>query len=375
MLRKLSISGYKALDSFEIEFMPLTLLMGANGTGKTSICEVLRGIREFVIDSQPLSKVFSPESLGANLGSESIHIVIKIAPSPDLELVYELVANYERSEFVVHEELLSTTGNRLVMIRRGVQAERFNPLGVVGLESRWRLGRGFSALANAPDDHVEIESTIFRDWLRNLLVARPSPLAMHKFSSRGQIGLEYHLSNFVSWHRAHALNDTSLARAVEGDISAVFPEIRSLSHRYLNEVADIFEANVLARSGGPLAGNTFPVPFSSLSDGQRMLIALYTILHAAVKPGSTVIIDEPDNFVALREIQPWINALRDRIETVGGQAILISHHPEVLNQLATHHGIELVREPDGHIVAKRFNPPNPGALTPAELVARGHLDG
>jgi predicted ATPase len=39
--------------------------------------------------------------------------------------------------------------------------------------------------------------------------------------------------------------------------------------------------------------------FDELSDGQKILIALYTILHCVVAPDATVCIDEPENFIAL----------------------------------------------------------------------------
>ena len=52
--------------------------------------------------------------------------------------------------------------------------------------------------------------------------------------------------------------------------------------------------------------------FREISDGQRQLIVLYTVLET-LRAGlfSTVIIDEPDNFVSLREIQPWLENLND----------------------------------------------------------------
>src|ERR1035438_8231016 len=48
--------------------------------------------------------------------------------------------------------------------------------------------------------------------------------------------------------------------------------------------------------------------FNELSEGQRCLICLYAILHFVLAKGHTAILDEPDNFVSLREIQPWLMA-------------------------------------------------------------------
>jgi len=49
--------------------------------------------------------------------------------------------------------------------------------------------------------------------------------------------------------------------------------------------------------------------FADLSDGQRQLIVLYTILESLRNETySVLLVDEPDNFISLREIQPWHEA-------------------------------------------------------------------
>ena len=52
----------------------------------------------------------------------------------------------------------------------------------------------------------------------------------------------------------------------------------------------------------------------------------------------TVIFDEPDNFLSLREIQPWLMTFADTIEESGGRVLIISHHPEIINQRAPKSG-------------------------------------
>ena len=84
-----------------------------------------------------------------------------------------------------------------------------------------------------------------------------------------------------------------------------------------------------------------------------------------------VIFDEPDNFVALRELQPWLGFLEDQLEQSQGQVFLISHHPELLNQLATEHGVVFRRLDSGWVKAEPFLAKRDGDLSPAELVARG----
>jgi hypothetical protein len=111
---------------------------------------------------------------------------------------------------------------------------------------------------------------------------------------------------------------------------------------------------------------------AELSVGQRYLIALYMILHFCINRGDTVFIDEPDNFISLREIQPWLHAAEESVEVHHGQLILISHHPETLNQWAVDYGLRFFREENGHVRTEKFKP-DPD-LQPSELIARGWED-
>jgi predicted ATPase len=113
---------------------------------------------------------------------------------------------------------------------------------------------------------------------------------------------------------------------------------------------------------------------SELSEGQRCLLALYMILHFLIADGRTVFIDEPDNFVALREIQPWLLAAEESLQDHNGQLILISHHPEILNQWASKYGLRFFREDNGHVRTEKFKVDPKGNLQPSELIARGWED-
>lgn len=110
---------------------------------------------------------------------------------------------------------------------------------------------------------------------------------------------------------------------------------------------------------------------SELSEGQRYLIALYMILHFLIRRGETVFLDEPDNFISLREIQPWLLAAEEFVEEHNGQLVLISHHPETLNHWAREYGLRFFREENGHVRTEEFRPDQDGQLQAAELIARG----
>ncbi len=84
---------------------------------------------------------------------------------------------------------------------------------------------------------------------------------------------------------------------------------------------------------------------------------------------STVLIDEPDNFISIREIQPWLENLNDICDEQDKQALIISHHPEIVNRMARGSELWFSRQAGAHVVVKPF--PQIAELPPAEVMARG----
>ena len=94
------------------------------------------------------------------------------------------------------------------------------------------------------------------------------------------------------------------------------------------------------------------------------------ILHFPLEQGDTVFVDEPDNFIALREIQPWLLSAEEAVEEHHVQLILVSHHPESLNQWANLYGLRFFREQNGQVRVAKFSSTE-NNLEPSEVMARG----
>jgi len=113
--------------------------------------------------------------------------------------------------------------------------------------------------------------------------------------------------------------------------------------------------------------------FGELSDGQRVLIALYSLIYCTQSEDYTLCIDEPENFLALPEIQPWLMQLYDFCSEGKTQALLISHHPELIDMLASSVGYWFDRESNSPVRVKRIKDDKETGLPISELVARGWL--
>jgi hypothetical protein len=115
----------------------------------------------------------------------------------------------------------------------------------------------------------------------------------------------------------------------------------------------------------------YELRLDKISDGQRALIALYSLVRLAAGQGYTLFLDEPDNYVALAEIQPWLVQVADACGTEVPQAVLCSHHPELIDYLGADRGAVLERERSGVTRARSVSAViDPGPLKLSEAIAR-----
>jgi predicted ATPase len=184
----------------------------------------------------------------------------------------------------------------------------------------------------------------------------------------GQVSLN--LSNFPSWYRHLSLARPEAVEEVRRDLSQVIEGFSNLKLVPSGEAVYTLKAAI--RVDDPSRKASAEYSFDEISHGQRILITLYTLLHAGLdSPDAIVCIDEPDNFVALSEIQPWLTKAVEMAETSKSQLLLVSHHPEVLNQLARDHGLIFTRSNGGPTRIAKFEADKNSALTPSEVIARG----
>ena len=110
-----------------------------------------------------------------------------------------------------------------------------------------------------------------------------------------------------------------------------------------------------------------------LSDGQRALIALYSLIVLTDDRRVSLFIDEPDNYVALREIQPWLSQAieGEESDTALEQIVVVSHHPITLDHMAGAHGRWFFRDGDGPVRVTEKAMVASGGLKLSDTLARG----
>jgi predicted ATPase len=209
--------------------------------------------------------------------------------------------------------------------------------------------------------------TRFLSFMRGVSVSSLEPKHFQPESVDEESHLASDGSNFASWYRHQIQERPDLTFEVLKALREVLQGFQSIR---LEKVGSETRAFIVEFTGSG-DSKSYPLRLDELSDGQRDLIALYSLIHLASEQ-DVLVLDEPDNFVALAEIQPWLMALSDACGTRPRQAILCSHHPELIDYLGGEAGILLKRESTGSITTRRLSEiPLDAGLKLSEIIARG----
>lgn len=360
MLTRIYIDNFRSFQNFEYFPKRKQLLLGANGSGKSSVLEVLRCLKSFVKGE---SNQFAQSSRTRWLNS-SIQVFEIEALLTNRKFEYRLELSYAgvaQGQAVALERLL-VNGSTVFELAAG--KIRFFPGTSAAVSIPLQTNRSALPLSVLSNDDVRI----FVEWLSHHVHCfdiDPYPGEMEETADREDREPQFELNNLTGWYRwlvttfpeENVKFLDSLKRSMDGfltlKVSSQEDGVRKLRAEFTSPTQ-----------------KRVSYALSELSEGQRCLISLYMILHFAIEHGDTVFIDEPDNFIALREIQPWLLAAEEAVEENHGQVILVSHHPETLNQWAALHGLRFFREQNGQVRATSFSQEENG-LQPAEVIARG----
>jgi predicted ATPase len=373
MLTRIYIDNYRCFVEFEFRPLAKQLIIGLNGAGKSTLLEVLMLLREFVVVGQKADDLFTAETrtrwqtmprqtfkleVAGNGGTYRYNLHVAPWGSPPRTRVVEETLQFDDKP-VFHFE----TGEVHLYNDRHEHK--------VAYPFDWFR----SALATISPGPENTKLTWFKEeWLAGLYCLRIDPRRMSARAEREDTHPANDLANFAAWYRHVAQEQSREISELQGSLREVIDGFDSLSLPATGQNTRILTAKFAARANGDGSSSKkrlLDISFDEMSDGQRALVALYTLLHCVVKRDSTICIDEPDNFVALSEIQPWLFGLNDRIDDEGGQVILVSHHPEIINVLAPDQGVTFVRTGFGRVRVEPYRPLQGSELPPSEQVARG----
>ncbi len=369
MITRLYVNNFRCLVAFEAKLDSFGVLCGPNGAGKSSVFDALRMLRslgtgagvlggtgecdiprlEFTEWLQSTTQEFE---LALDVEGQLFEYVVHI----------EQVADFEKPR-IIHERALC--GDQ-TLFERDIDGVTFRKHdgSRTGFPLDWRQ----AALAAIQPRGSLDKLKSLQEAVAKLMILRPNPRDMERESRAEARHPDLSMLNLTSWYRS-LYQEQEWTDALRDSLKDIWPDFRSFT------LVDVgMNAKALRLRFEPDGGKPVLLFFEQLSDGERALVALY-MLRAAVETGAahTVLIDEPDNFVGLPELQPWVLAMRELLDDQH-QLIMISHHPEILSNSGQKTGHYLWR--DNHTSPTRIGPLEvPDGITAGEAVARGWVRG
>jgi predicted ATPase len=365
MLQRLYANNYRCLVNFEMNFSELTLLMGPNGGGKSTIFDLLFNIRHLLVDNAKISEVFPQEDLTAWVKKTEQSFEIDVQGEEGL-FSYKLVIShndYLKKQKVELEQLL-LDGKPLFEFRQG-EVSLFHDDYEPG--PKYSFDWSVSALATIVPRQDNKKLTWFKKWVEMLFIVSLQPKAMTSETDQESDWLNRDGTNFASWYRYISQEHQDKIFQLTEKLRSVIPGF----HAFKLEQAGKYRILKVGFTSEKQKHSPTFFDFEKLSDGQRVIIVLYSLLLGLKDLEYTVFLDEPENYVALPEIQPWLMELNAACGESFPQAVLISHHPELIDYLGPECGKWIERDPLGPIRVKKLPERIDEGLKLSEQIARG----
>nr|WP_297705260.1 AAA family ATPase [uncultured Butyrivibrio sp.] len=365
MIKYLYINNYKSFVNFRVDFSKKNLLLGKNGTGKSTIFLLIATLRNFVLGNGVVAgNLFFSNSATRWMNSSIQTFEIGLSDGDDL-YTYRLEIEYSKDPDVtkVKAETVSLADKPLLSVKEGVA---FISDGSSFSGRELLVDSSLSALNafNLGSGHKELSR--FRELMSKIVYCSPYPRNMVD-----------RVENDVYWP---LLDFSNIASAYTG-IVQLYPDIQQKVNDAMREINPAFKRT---RVSAEPYGKFFVIDyqykdvecsfsFGELSDGEKMLFALYALIYGYVANDFVVLLDEPDNYVSLKELQPWCTELEHTMSE-NGQCLLISHNAEIIDYMAEADGIWFSRLSSGEsqVISNPLVQAAENQLLPySELIARG----
>lgn len=342
MLKRLHVDNVRCLTNFKLTPEPVSALVGPNGGGKSTIFAVLHSLRGILVFGEDVGTNFPPWSRTRwdKRLVQRVELDVEAAGTP---FCYSLTIEHgpDGGAATIQEERLTSKGQLLYEIADGqVHLYGDNPTSDPRTSFPFVGTRSFLPLLEARKDNKRI--TVFKQWLSGIWLFSLQPFGIDLFSEQESGSLNVSGDNYVSFFRVFVQEHPELVGKIVQDLRPAITGLVNLRLLPLGPNSKALQVEC------ERSGENYPLTIGELSEGQRVLLVLYTILHALPDRASLLLFDEPDNYVAQSEIQPWLSAVRGAMVDSGkGTLLVISHHPEVIDYLSADQALFLWRDEDG----------------------------
>ena len=292
MLQSVTIENFKSFERATLPLAPLTLLIGANASGKSNAIEAMQLLAWLALGRSPADLLYAVRERELSLRGGFGDIAI---PDREMKLGCTVEALRKGSSAPVDYELC------LRLADDGLKLTSESPL--------------------TPEGREQIAFTF-----ASILFLDPEPRRMREYSFWGELSLKRDGSALSSV--LHSLTEHAEIKR------RILEIIRSLPEQDVSDISFIEtpRGEFMVRLHETFGGHVMPRDAALLSDGTLRVLAIAASLFSVLE-GSTVVIEEIDNGVHPSRAEHLLSQVQQVARERNLRVLLTTHNPALLDAL------------------------------------------
>lgn len=297
MIQRFYVHNFRCLENFELPISgkPSALLIGGNGTGKSTVRLALEVLQKIGRGTNRIRELLKPEDFARGRSDVPIRVEIEVMLVDTLfeyQLALELPAGFR--ELRVADERLSVNGAQLYARERAQITVAKTP---AEGEARFLLDWHLVALPIIQSPTKAGALDIFKQWLARMLILAPIPSQIAGDSSGDTLTPDRDVTNFAAWITGVLLRSPKVYTKIEHHLKALMPDLQDIQNPIIAKEARSLTVRFQNEQ------STLSVPFEMLSDGEKCFFIGAVVLASNEAYGPLFCFwDEPDNFLSLSEV-------------------------------------------------------------------------
>ena len=343
-LQSFRLKNFKAVrDSGIIEFTPLTIFIGNNGSGKSSIIEGIKTFQD--VSGHDLEEVMQGWHGYENIWHKGVpHKLIPQKKNGSARehfsepMIFELTGRYTYGPYSAKMEIsLGREGKELFISKEEVSVgksfklirDAFGHVKVTGrtpsefgrikLQNDIHIGDGVSIIGDIP-----YLDKITSDWqflyLDPVAMGEPAP----QYRTGGKVDLLEDGANIAEYLKDIRDSDQSAFQGIVETLQYVLPYVQDLQPKLISALDRNFILQVTE--------SDFEVAGWLLSTGTLRFLGILALLRHP-KPPSLILVEELENGLDPRTLNLVIDEIRNALEAGKTQIIATTHSPYLLDLL------------------------------------------
>ncbi|MGB6944712.1 MAG: AAA family ATPase [Bryobacteraceae bacterium] len=349
VIRRFHVHNFRCLENFELPIagQSSALLIGKNGSGKTTVGLALEILQKIARGTNRVSELVKPRDFAR--GRTDVPMRFEIEVELDRKVYgYSIAFELPRGskELLVLDEKIEAGGKPVYTRDVGqVQLEILKSLaGYPGFP----IDRQLVAFPIIQQQLAGDPVSVVKHWLARMLIFRPVPSLISGDSCEETLEPNAQVTDFGAWFSGLLAYAPSAYGEVDQYLKQVMPDLKDIKNPLVGKDSRSLEVQFSNDQGSA----TFP--FEDLSDGEKCYMICALVLAANRAYGPVFCFwDEPDNYLAPSEVGHFVLALRKAFES-GGQFIATSHNSEAIRRFSDENTLYFFR--NNHLEPTRVRP-------------------